>query len=74
MNTFNKHEPVTMGNWMVTMVVLAIPILNLIMLFYWAFSSATNPSKRTYCQAILMFGLLALGIGAIVVIFGQVAG
>ena len=60
MNTFNKHEPVTMGNWMLTTIVLAIPIVNLIMLFYWAFSSTTNPSKRTYCQAMLMFGLLAL--------------
>ncbi|MCX6972559.1 MAG: hypothetical protein NTV93_20740 [Verrucomicrobia bacterium] len=73
MNTFNKHEPVTMGNWMLTMIVLAIPLVNLIMLFYWAFSSGTNPSKRTYCQATLMFGLLALGIVAVAVILQQVA-
>ena len=73
MNTFNKHEPVTMGNWMLTMIVLAIPIVNLIMLFYWAFSSTTNPSKRTYCQAVLMFGLLALGIAAVAVILQHVA-
>ena len=62
-----------MGNWMLTMIVLAIPIVNLIMLFYWAFSSTTNPSKRTYCQAVLMFGLLALGIAAVAVILQHVA-
>jgi len=61
-----------MGNWMITFIILGIPIVNIIMLFYWAFTSSTNPSKRTYCQAILMFGLIALGIVAIAMIFKAV--
>lgn len=68
MNKLNDNQPVSMGNWMITFLVLAIPIVNLIMLFYWAFTSSTNPSKRSYCQAILMYGLVALGVVAVAVI------
>ena len=63
-----------MGNWMISMIVLAIPIVNLIMMFYWAFTSSTHPSKRTYCQALLMFLLIACGIAAIFGIAGQLSG
>ncbi len=63
-----------MGDWMITMIVLAIPIVNIVMIFYWAFTSSTNPSKRTYCQALLMFFLIACGIAAILAIAGQIIG
>ena len=68
MNNNNENRPVTMGNWMITFLILAIPIVNLFMLFYWAFTSSTNPNKRSYCQAILMYGLIALGIVAVAAI------
>jgi hypothetical protein len=70
MSNYNENRPVSMGNWMITLLVLAIPLVNIFMLFYWAFTSSTNPSKRTYCQAILMFALIALGIVAIAAIIG----
>jgi hypothetical protein len=70
MNNYNENRPVTMGNWMITLLVLAIPLVNIVMLFYWAFTSSTNPSKRSYCQAMLMFALIALGIVAVAAIIG----
>lgn len=73
MSNYDENQPVTMGNWMITLLVLSIPLVNIFMLFYWAFNSSTNPSKRTYCQAILMYGLLALGIVAVAVILRSVA-
>jgi len=55
---------------MITLIVLAIPLVNIFMLFYWAFTSSTNPSKRAYCQAILMFGLIALALVAVMALIG----
>ena len=73
MNKYNEPPPVSMGNWMITLIVLALPIVNIIMLFYWAFTSSTNPSKRTYCQAMLMFGLIAVGIVAVAAIVNAIS-
>jgi hypothetical protein len=49
------HAPaptaVSLGNWLLTFLVMAIPFVNLIALLCWAFSRATLPSKRTWAQA-----------------------
>jgi len=50
----------TLGNWVVTMLLLLIPIANIVLMFVWAFGSNTNPSKKTYFQATLIFA--AIGI------------
>ncbi len=62
----NQHgdTTVSLGNWLVTFLIMAIPLVNLIALFVWAFSGATLPSKRTWAQAnlVLIAIVLALGI------------
>lgn len=67
----HDNRPVTLGDWMITTLILAIPIVNIIMILVWAFSSSTNPSKRTYCQAILVWCLIAGIFVAIAGITGQ---
>ena len=53
-----ENEPVSIGNWILTFILLAIPLVNLIMLIIWAVSSGTHPSKKTFAQAY--FVLLAI--------------
>lgn len=62
-----------MCNWMIAFLVLSILLVNIFMLFYWAFTSSTIPSKRAYCQAILMYGLIVLGIAGVAIIISSVA-
>jgi len=50
----------TLGNWIVTMLLMAIPIVNIVLIFIWAFGSNVNPSKKTYFQATLIF--IAIGV------------
>jgi hypothetical protein len=52
--------PVSLGDWILTLIVLAIPIVNIVMLFVWGFSSGTNPSKQNYCRAALILGAVFL--------------
>ena len=49
-----QHEPVSFGDWMLTMLLLVIPIVNIVMLFVWAFGSNTNPSKSNWAKASLL--------------------
>jgi hypothetical protein len=56
----NKAEEVTLGDWMITILLSAIPIVNLVMLFVWAFGASTNPSKANWAKATLIW--MAIGI------------
>jgi hypothetical protein len=66
-----ESSPVSLGDWILTLIVLAIPLVGLIMLFVWGFSSSTNPSKRNYCQATLI--LLAV-LFVLVILLGVMGG
>jgi hypothetical protein len=49
-----EASPVSLGDWIITLIVLAIPIVGIVMLFVWAFSGSTPPSKQNYCRAALI--------------------
>jgi len=54
--------PMTVGDWMITMLILAIPVVNIIMYLVWAFGSSGNMSRKTYCQAGLLWMVILFGI------------
>ena len=54
-----RHE-VSIGEWMVTILITALPLIGLIMLFVWAFGDGTNPSKKNWAIATLIW--FAIGI------------
>lgn len=47
------EAPMTLGEWLVTLIVLAIPCVSLIMLFVWGFGQG-NTSRKNYCRAALI--------------------
>jgi len=59
-NTGRYQSPVTVGDWVVTLIILAIPLVNLIMLIVWAFSSSTPKSKSNFAKASLIMMLIGL--------------
>ena len=67
-NKNNKTEVLTVGDWMITILITGLPLIGLVMLFVWAFSRGENPSKRNWAVANLAW----LAIGAILafIIFG----
>ena len=58
-NYFNNNV-VSVGDWVVTFILLAIPIVNLVMLFVWGFGDSTPLSKKNFAKAALI--LMAIGI------------
>ncbi|MBD2870943.1 hypothetical protein IDH41_20365 [Paenibacillus sp. IB182493] len=52
---------------MLTMLIMIIPIVNIIMMFVWAFGDG-NPSKQNYFKASLLWAAIILGLYAIIAI------
>lgn len=62
-DTQNIYEkPMTLGDWIVTYLLLMIPIANIVLMFVWAFGSNVNKSKKTFFQANLIFAAVWLVI------------
>lgn len=57
-----EYKALTIGDWIITLILLAIPLVNIIMLIVWAASSATHPSKKSFAQAALIVYGVIFGI------------
>jgi hypothetical protein len=62
----SEYKPITIGNWLVTLILLVIPLVNIIMLIVWAASGSTHPSKKTFAQAYLVLIGIIICIGFLV--------
>ena len=50
-----NQDTLTVGDWMIILLLISIPIVNIIMLFVWALSSDTNETKSNFAKATLMW-------------------
>ena len=73
-NEYTDTRPMTVGDWMLTLLVLAIPIVNLIMYLVWALSSYGNINRRNFCRASIYWFLIILGLYLSVMFLVIVAG
>lgn len=66
------EEPVSVGDWVLTMIIMMIPIVNIIMLFVWGFGDSTKKSKSNWCKASLIMALIGIVLSVIMIIaFGS---
>lgn len=59
---------VSIGEWLVTMLIAAIPLVNVVMLFVWAFGSNTKVSKANWAKATLIFLVIAFVFYFVVIV------
>jgi len=72
-----SEKPLSTGEWLVTLLVLALPVIGLVMHFVWAFG-AGNIGRRNFCRATLImiavvFGLMAAALVGFLVLGGTMA-
>ncbi len=65
-------QTITLGNWMLTLFLTFIPIVNIIMLIVWAVSSTTPPSKANWARAALLWMAIFFGVGILLSIIGGI--
>ena len=57
-NDSPQYTPISVGEWVITIIIIAIPIVGFIMLFVWGFGSNTQPSKANGAKAtLIMIGI-----------------
>ena len=65
MSNTRETGVVSVGFWVFALIVMAIPLVNIVMMFVWAFAGE-NQSRKNYFRATLI--LLALMIALVVVL------
>ncbi len=69
---FGRKSIVSVMNWIGTLIVLAIPGVNIIMLFVWAIT-CRRASKRNFCIAVLVLSLIVIALSlALIAMYGDV--
>ncbi len=65
----------TIKDWVITSIIMVIPLVNIIMLFVWAFGGGVNPNKANWAKAGLLVAAVGIGLYIIfgVIIFGLLA-
>ena len=53
-----NEQPMTMGQWLVTFLLMGIPIVGFVLAIIWATGHDVNASKKTFCQSILVLGAI----------------
>lgn len=56
-------------DYVIMMIISAIPIVGLIMLFVWAFGNESNPNKKNYAKALLLLMAIAFAVYLVFFIF-----
>lgn len=65
------EEPMSLGEWMITLLIMFIPCVNIVMMFVWAFSKNQKQSKSNFFKAQLIYtGIVILLYLIVFVVFG----
>lgn len=56
----NAEKAMSLGDWMITLLLLFIPIVNIVMLIVWSVDSKTSETKKHFAWAYLIY--MAIGI------------
>jgi Na+/melibiose symporter-like transporter len=60
---------VSLAFWLFSMLIMAFPLVNILMAFYWAFSG-DNQSRQNYFKAMILVWMIILSFAAMLFIMG----
>ncbi len=66
-----NDKKMTLGQWIITLVLTIIPVINVILLLVWSFSSTTNVNKKNFAIATLIVHgtLFIISLFPLIIIF-----
>ena len=64
------EQPVGIGDWFLTQLLLFIPIVNIVMLCVWAFGNETPESKSNWAKAQLIWMAIGIGLSILFAVLG----
>ena len=68
-----NQQPMSVKDWLITLLIMAIPLVGFIMLFVYAFGNNENVNKQNWAKAQLIFIAVIVGLAIIFLsIFGAI--
>jgi len=66
--------PMSIGDWIVTLILLYIPLVGFICMLYWALSSSGNVNRKNFSIAALIIAVVVIILAiAVSIFFGGLA-
>jgi hypothetical protein len=65
-----KNETVSIGDWIVSYILMGIPLVGFIMLIVWAFGSDAPQSKKNWARANLI--LMVIGFVIMIILYATI--
>ena len=54
-----KKPPITLGDWIISVILTRLPLIGFIMLIVWAIDKDTEPNKANWAKAELIVKLIS---------------
>lgn len=64
-----ESTPLSMGEWLLTILIGMVPCVGLVIYCVWAFGSSGNLNRKNYCRAYLIIQAISIVLGAILAMF-----
>jgi hypothetical protein len=61
----NNDAPMSVGQYLGTIILFGIPIVGFILMLVWAFGSSVNTNKKNYSRAMLILAVIGIVLGII---------
>ena len=61
-NQAQESSVMSIKDWVITLLIAALPLIGLIMLFVWGFGSGTNQNKANFAKASLIWFAVVIGL------------
>lgn len=68
------EEPVKMSEWLISLLLMMVPCVNIVMMFVWAFSKTEKKSKSNFFKAELIMVGVVFALYLILLIFAVAVG
>lgn len=79
MEVVNQEKPISVGEWVLTIFIAAIPLVGFVMLFVWGFGGNAPETKANWAKAallwiligVVLYGLLFMAFGVALLSTGE---
>ena len=69
-----ENRPMSVADWVGSLLLLLIPIANIVLLFVWAFGGNAPMSKRNWAKAHLLILAVVFGLYIVIIVAALLAG
>jgi len=68
-----NQKPMSVKDWLVTLLIMAIPMIGIVMLFVYAFGNNENVNRQNWAKAqLIMLAIVLVLVLLVLVIFGSI--